>query len=253
MLILYPILFKWGPVTIRSYGVLIMLGLIVGVMWTRREFLRRRLPLNLLYDATSLSILLGVIGARLTYVALNWGLYRENLSLIPRVWADGGLTFYGAILGGILGIALMTRRYRVPFPRFADASVAGLALGHSIGRIGCFFNGCCYGVPTTLPWSVRFINPSLGIETLPSHPTQLYESAGLLVLSFFLTRYSRRLPYEGAGLVAWVIGYSIIRFIVEFWRAGATAKVVFVLTQAQWVSLVLFVAALIYHRRRVGE
>lgn len=248
--VVHPVLLKLGPFTLRSYGVMIALGILVGMIWAKREFKRRRLPDDLFYDLTVAAIALGVLGARLMYVALNWQIYQTNLVSIPMIWADGGLSFHGSILGGILAGWWLCRRYKVSFWQVADAVAPALAIGHFFGRIGCFLNGCCYGIPTTMPWGISFHNPALSIETLPSHPTQLYEAVGLLVLFFLLAKYSRQTPYDGAAFIWWVIFYSVLRFVVEFWRAGATANVVKGLTEAQWLSLILFSIAFAYHRWR---
>jgi len=248
---MHPILFKLGPIPLRSYGVMVAVGVLAGILWTRGEFKRRKLPEDLFYDLVLAAIALGILGARLLYVGLNWQTYRTNPMAILMIWADGGLSFHGAIAGGILAGWWLTRRYKVSFWQVADAVAPALALGHFFGRIGCFLNGCCYGIPTTMPWGVSFHNPYLGIETLPSHPTQLYEAAGLLVLFLLLARYCRQPAYEGAAFIWWVIFYSVLRFVVEYWRAGATAKVVNGLTQAQWLSLTLFAIALAYHRWRI--
>lgn len=247
---MHPILFKIGPITVRSYGAMTALGILAGFVWVRREFVRKKLPEDLLYDFLIAAIGLGIVGARLFYVMLNWDFYRTNLLAIPMIWADGGLSFHGAVAGGILAGLWLTHRYKVSFWELADAVAPALALAHFFGRIGCFLNGCCYGIPTTVPWGVKFFNPVLGINTLPSHPTQLYEAVGLLVLFFLLARYSRQPAYEGAVFVWWVIFYSVLRFTVEFWRAGATAKIINGLTEAQWLSLVLFSIAFAYHRWR---
>jgi phosphatidylglycerol:prolipoprotein diacylglycerol transferase len=248
---LHPILFRLGPIPIRSYGVMVALGVIAGLWWARGEFQRRKLSNDLLYDVALAAIALGVVGARLLYVALNWSVYRTNLPAIAMIWADGGLSFHGAALGGAMGVWWVCRRYGVAFAKVADALAPSLTLGHIFGRIGCFLNGCCYGVPTTLPIGVTFHNPVLGVDTLPSHPAQLYEAAGLALLFAWLVRYRTRPPYEGAVLAMWLMGYSLLRFLVEFVRAGATAKVVNGLTEAQWLSLMLFCLTLAYHRWRV--
>ncbi|MFA0736594.1 MAG: hypothetical protein OGMRLDGQ_003094, partial [Candidatus Fervidibacter sp.] len=182
---------------------------------------------------------------------------------IPMIWADGGVSFHGAVAGGILAGLWLSRRYKILFGRIADAVAPGLALGHALGRVGCFLNGCCYGLPTTMPWGVRFHNPILGVDTLPSHPTQIYEAIGLLILFVLLALYSRNISrpsslvprpvYEGAVFIWWAILYSVLRFVVEYWRAGVTAKFVNDLTQAQWLSLIIFAVALAYHRRRLRE
>lgn len=247
---MHPVLVKLGPFTLRSYSVMVTLGVVAGFLWAWREFRRRNLPEDLLYDAAIVAVGLGALGARLLYVALNWSVYRTNLFAIVEIWKDGGLSFHGMVLGGAIGVWLLSWRYRVSFLRVADAGAPSLTLGHAFGRIGCFLNGCCYGLPTVMPWGFEFHNPAIGIDTLPSHPTQLYEAAGLLLLFALLVRFSLRSPYNGAVFIWWVIGYSVLRFIVEFWRAGVTAEVVNGLTYAQWLSIVLFAIALAYHRWR---
>lgn len=251
---MHPILLKLGPITLRSYGLMIFIGILTGLLWTKKEFERKKLPKDLLYDFLIVAVIFGIFGARLLYVALNWKIYIANISAIPMIWADGGLSFHGAVGGGILAGLLLTRRYKVSFWKVADAVAPALAIGHFFGRIGCFLNGCCHGVPTNMPWGFKFFNPILGVDTLPSHPTQLYEAFGLLVLFFLLAKLSKQPPYEGAVFVWWVILYSVLRFIVEFWRAGATANLVNGLTEAQWLSLFLFSIAFAYHRwRKFGK
>ncbi len=226
---------------------LVTLGVIAGLLWGRREFRRRNLPDDLLYDLAIAALAIGILGARLIYVALEWQTYRTNLLTIFMIWANGGLSFHGAVSGGALAVWWMAKRYKVPFLKVIDAATPSLALGHVFGRIGCFLNGCCYGIPTTLPLGIRFSNPAIGVDTLPSHPAQLYEAIGLILLFAWLVRLSHHKTYEGAVFVQWLLGYSVLRFIVEFFRAGVTAKVIYKLTYAQWLSLTLFAAALAYH------
>lgn len=221
--------------------------------WGRREFRRWNLPDDLLYDLAVAIIVLGLVGARLLYVALEWQTYHTNPIAIFMIWADGGLSFHGAVIGGVLATLWLTKRYRVSFWTVADASSPSIALGHIFGRIGCFLNGCCYGVPTKLPWGMRFFNPAIGVDTLPSHPTQLYEAVGLLLLFAWLAHASRITRYDGAVFIQWLIGYSVLRFFVEFFRAGATAKVIHDLTYAQWLSLALFAFAFSYHLWRMKK
>jgi phosphatidylglycerol:prolipoprotein diacylglycerol transferase len=126
-----------------------------------------------------LPVMIGVIlGARALFILVEREYYIQNPLEILMVW-KGGLVFYGGLIGGALAFVLTTRLRRLPLWEMADILAPGVALGHALGRLGCFFAGSCYGRPTNLPWAVTYTNPnSLAGDILgvPVHPTQLYSA-----------------------------------------------------------------------------
>ncbi len=193
-------------------------------------------------------LLSALIGARALYVLLNWEEYQTRLADIVATWKDAGLSFHGAAAGAVLAVYLICKRWQVPFLAVADAAAPAVAIGHSIGRIGCFLNGCCHGEATSLFLGVRFHNPEIGIFTPPSHPTQLYE-AGLLVIVFLLlVRFQSRASYQGALFVGWLAGYSLIRFFVDFFRTYGPGASFFGIVHSQWLSAALIGLSAALHR-----
>jgi phosphatidylglycerol:prolipoprotein diacylglycerol transferase len=140
---------------------------------------------------------------------------------VLAVWR-GGLAIHGALLAGVATAVWYVRRHRLDFWRFLDTLAPAVILGQAIGRLGCFFNGDAYGVPTGLPWAVTFTDPrALAPHGVPLHPTQLYELGLNLALFGFLWWYRRRARFDGQLFLSYVGGYGLIRFVVERFRGDA--------------------------------
>jgi len=153
----------------------------------------------------------GIAGGRLVYVALNSEYYHDLLSIVDT--REGGLSIHGVLLGGVVAMAAYSKTKGIPFALLADVIAPGVILGQAIGRIGCFFSGCCYGIQTSGTWGflTRFA-PGL------RHPYQLYESAADFALFALLIYLSSKVRFQGALFASYVMGYSIIRFALEFFR-----------------------------------
>jgi phosphatidylglycerol:prolipoprotein diacylglycerol transferase len=163
----------------------------------------------------------GIIGARLYYVAFNWSYYGKNPSEIPAIW-HGGLAIHGGLIGGVLIGIWFVRRHRVSFWPLADAAAPLVILGQAFGRIGNFMNGDAHGTPTTMPWGIVFPPGSIAgreFGPVPLHPVMLYEM-GLNFLAFVFLWSIRKRPWgDGFIFCLYLILYSVIRFIVSFFRA----------------------------------
>ena len=173
----------------------------------------------------------GIVGARVAYVAANFRDFAADPLEIIRIYR-GGLVFYGGLIGAAAGVVGVARARREPLLPMADLAVSALPLGHTIGRIGCFLNGCCYGSPTDCACGV-FVEGAL------RHPTQLYEAAFngavyLLVFILFLRR-----PKPGTVLACYLLAYPPGRFAIEFLRGDPRIHWLG-LTAAQLTSLALF-------------
>lgn len=237
---MHPVLFHLGPLEVRSYGVMIVIGFALAVWWSMRVAPRYHIDPEQILDFVLLTALAGVIGARVVYVALDWHNFAQEPWRVLYFW-EGGLSFHGAVIGGGLAVAFLARRKGIPFLQLADVLAPGVALAYSVGRIGCFLGGCCYGVPTDLPWACSFQDPFRPhVHTPPSHPTQIYASLSNLLIFALLARMQK--PPHPAGKVFWayIALYGVYRFIVEFWRVGATSTVLALgLSDAQWVSILM--------------
>lgn len=183
---IYPVLFRIGSFEITSFGALVALGALAGLWMFRRELHRSGLPESGV-DAAMAGLLGGMAGAKLLWVFEHFG----EEALPNLVFSRGGLSWFGGFAGGVLaGLWVMHRKH---LPRLAvlAAATPGLALGHAIGRIGCFLVGDDYGRPTTLPWAVAFPE-GLPPTDVPVHPTQLYEAVALMPVLFLLLRFRKQ-------------------------------------------------------------
>ena len=213
-----PILFQIGPITLHTYGLFAASGFLAGIAWTVRLARREGLNPQRVYDTCFWIILAGIVGSRLAYIALNYQYYLEKPLSVFKLW-EGGLVFYGGLIGAAVAVAVCVRRYRLDLWSFADSAAPGVALGHALGRMGCFFAGCCYGKPTDVPWAVTFHDAhSIAPTGVPLHPTQLYAAANEFTLFIILTAIRPWRRFKGQIWWTWVFLYAIGRFIIEFFR-----------------------------------
>ncbi|HEY3411616.1 MAG TPA: prolipoprotein diacylglyceryl transferase [Armatimonadota bacterium] len=247
---MHPILFQLGPIRVYSFGVMVMLGFLAAAWWATRSGARRGISPETVMDAALFIFVPAMVFARLLFVALNYRDY-HSLAEIAMVW-QGGMSFHGGLLGGVLGGMYFCRLRKISAWDLADVVAPGIAIGYAIGRIGCFLNGCCYGSECHLPWAMRF--PDLnypGMLTPPSHPAMLYSSIAGLLMFGILTAVDKRRKYAGQTFLTFLVLYCVYRFLIEYVRAGVTAVVaVDGLTQAQIASVVIALVALAVAFRR---
>jgi phosphatidylglycerol:prolipoprotein diacylglycerol transferase len=218
---MHPILFKWGPVTLYTYGLFAAIGLFVAFVFAFKRAKEMHLDEKVVGDLTFVLFLSGIIGARLWYVWQHWDDYRVSPLRILSI-QEGGLVWYGGFMFATLAGILIARRKGWPVFKLADLFAPVLPLAHAFGRIGCFFNGCCYGAD--------------------GHPVQLYEAGALFVLTAALFRLSKVRQREASLFLEYIVGYSVIRFVVEFYRGDQSRAAI--LTLPQWTSLCLLAGAL---------
>ncbi len=212
-----PVIFHVGPLSVRWYGLMYLLGF--GAAYVLIRHLSRLRSLDLSRDGVSDLLFYGVLGVvlggRLGYV-----LFYNPLQYLSRplevfaVW-QGGMSFHGGLLGVIIAVVIFCRRRKLPILLTGDILATSATIGLGLGRIGNFINGELWGRTTDLPWGMIF--PGGG--PLPRHPSQLYEAAleGLLL---FIILYSlhRRKVAEGIPFFCFFIGYGLFRFLIEFVR-----------------------------------
>ncbi len=211
---MHPILFQFGDRPIYAYGVMLALAIAICEILLLRTAKRYGFKEETILDISIIAIICGVLGSRLFYVYFyEWEYYSQHLLAILDLRRQG-LVFYGSIIGGVLGVLLYLKTKKTSFWEISDLFAPYLALGEAIGRIGCFLNGCCYGQPTALPWGIVFP----GLDAVPRHPTQIYSTLLGLGLFVFLTWFYRRRKFQGQVFLVYVMGYAVLRFIVEFFR-----------------------------------
>ena len=274
---MHPTLIHIGSIPIRSFGLMVLLGFILALIYAMSAARRKlqgtggrrqdagsalRTPISELttdsqpstlnsqpvnhqpitpdhvFDMSLAALFVSIAGARILYVLLDLNEFRGNWWEVFQVWT-GGISVHGAIVSGSLFLWWYCRRHKLSFLKFADICAPAFALGYAVGRIGCFLNGCCYGYACSLPWASRFlINERTHSLTPPSHPTQLYATVMNLGVFLLLDRLSRLRHRDGQIFLLYLALYCVYRFIDEHFRKGATAEVfVAGLTHAQVFSL----------------
>ena len=212
-----PILFTWGPISIRWYGVLVVAGMALGVFLATREANRQELSADRYLNMCLMVLIAGVIGARAYYVLFHWDFYSDNLIKI-LAFREGGLAIHGGLIAGGLVFALSGMLYRIGAWRSLDIAAPSVALAQSIGRWGNFINQEAYGYaisPESLPWAMMIAGEY-------RHPTFLYESLwDLLVFVFLLWFRRRRRLMAGDVFLMYVTLYSAGRFFIEGFRTDS--------------------------------
>ncbi|MGE4555147.1 MAG: prolipoprotein diacylglyceryl transferase [Candidatus Paceibacterota bacterium] len=212
---MYPILFKVGDFSVESYWVFMILGIIIGGVVTYWQAKRKNLNSHKAIYLIIITVISGFIGSRLSYVLLNFNSYQKDLLKIFKFW-KGGFSWQGAFILGFLTLLWFLKNDKENLGKWLDSMIFGMLLGHSIGRIGCFLHGCCYGIATNVPWAIQF--PNLG-DNLLRHPTQLYESLSYLLIFLLFCFYSQKIKLKNGSL--FFIGttlHSLARFIIEYFR-----------------------------------
>ncbi|MBI4284956.1 MAG: prolipoprotein diacylglyceryl transferase [Chloroflexi bacterium] len=243
--------------TVRWYGVMIALGVAALVLWMLWRIRRgaAKIPADTVIMAATVGIPSGIVISKLLHVVDNIvaaKLYPELVtagSVIDYtqepglIFNGGGLSAYGAVLGAALGIWVYSRFSRFQFGYFADVAAPGIILAQAIGRVGCTVNGCCYGVPTTLPWGVIYTHPeSYAPLWIAVHPTQVYEIFYNLIVFGILVMLRGRLKPDGSVFLVYLSLYALWRVGIDFLREGT--PFLFGLHQAQVVSLIILAITL---------
>lgn len=244
---MHPVLFQIFGKEIYSYGIMTALGFLCAILtwlWLGRREAR---PPGFAADLGFWLMTSGIVGSRIAYVAANWSHYRAAPLAIIRI-DQGGLIFYGGLLLASAALALFARHHRLPLWHLADFAIPGLAIGHALGRVGCFLNGCCYGRPAGDHFcGVIFppvCEPGKLFAGIPLYPVQIIESACLLAIWLALLAAYPRRKKDGAVFALYLVLYPPCRFLLEYLR-GDERQSWFVLDVAQATSLALLLAGVL--------
>ena len=251
---MHPILFKIGPITIYTYGVMVALGIFFGslilVKLSEREGIKR----EDVVDTAFWSIVAGFVGARLFFFLYNPE-YLKPWYRIFYIW-EGGLVWYGGVVFGALTAIYFIKKRRIPVWKFADVIAIALSVGLGFGRIGCTMAGCCYGKVCHAPFAIVFTNPhSAAPLNVPLWPTEPVSSAANFLIALILYILYRRGKVPGEVFGFYLIFYGIFRFLIEFVRA-TPKEILGTFSNNQIISIIMVaagIAIVIYRRKRAEE
>jgi phosphatidylglycerol:prolipoprotein diacylglycerol transferase len=244
-----PRLFHVGSFSLPTYGLLVSIGVLLGLWISVRNSAKQGINPDDAWNLGIIVVLCGIVGAKILYIVVDWSYYMSHPSEIFSLGTlQAGGVFSGGLIGAFAAAAWYIRKHRMPALNTSDAFAPGLAIGHAIGRVGCFAAGCCWGKPTHAFWGVTFSSPlahawvgtPLG-EAL--EPTQLFESAIELANFFILTWMLKRRKFEGQIMGTYLILYGIARYFLEFLRDDPGRGSVFggIMTGTQLISIGLVI------------
>ena len=248
---MFPKLFEFHSLIIHTYGFLLAIAFISGLYVSARAATKQGLEAARVYDLGLYLAISALAGAKILLLITDFEYYLQNPSQIfsLETLRSGGVYYGGFLAALVVGIAYM-RHHHLPVWRMTDCYAPGLALGQTIGRLGCFSAGCCYGRPTSSFLGVVFKNPysqqTVGVPLMvPLHPTQLYEAAADLIIFVTLWSVLQRKRFDGQVFILYLFMYSVARFFVEFLRGDADRGFIFEgrLSTSQAIGLILVIVA----------
>ncbi len=222
------ILWQAGPLTIRYYGLVLLLAMIAAILLSIKIASWYQIQKEKIIDLAIYLIIGGLIGARIYEIFLEFSYYQNNPLAIFKVW-QGGLAIHGGIIGGFIALYLFSHDNKISLLKLSALVVPGLALGQAIGRWGNWFNQELFGLPSALPWSIPIspVNrPSNYLNFNFFHPTFLYESLACLVLAallfYFAWRWRKNEKNQKFIVIIYLSSYAFIRFMLEFIKIDET-------------------------------
>ena len=241
---MHPDLFNIGPLTLHTYGLFVAIGFLAGIFVAIRLGKTVGFMSNAVMDMGFIIILTGLIGSRIVYIIIELPKYISNPLDIFKIW-EGGLVFSGGLVAVIIAMIFYAKHYKVNIWTIADVWSPAAAIGQAIGRIGCFFAGCCYGKPTDVPWAVVFTNPkSIATLNIPIHPTQLYSSLSSFIIFVILMVLHSKKKFEGQVFLWFLILHSTARLFLERFRGDSRGTIITNdLTMTQFIAMLILIGA----------
>ncbi len=247
---MYPDLFKIGPVTVHSYGLMLGIAFLIGSTLFSKELKRMKLDENYAVAITFIAIIGGLVGSKLFYIIEEWNFGKGNNLFSyfkPDIlFSPSGLTFYGGLILAFVMIYIYCRVKKLNMLQVIDAMSPATMLGYGIARVGCHLSGDgCYGIPVNnTPY--EFLGYSYLKGIVPTHagvlvhPTPLYELGAAIIIFFVLMFLRKKMKYSGQLFFIYLIFSGSERLIVEFIRLNPI--VIGIFTQAQLISIAMIVA-----------
>ena len=251
---MHPILFKFGPITIYTYGVMVALGIFFGSLILLKLAEREGIRREDVVDTAFWSVVAGLIGARLFFFIYN-PQYAKPLYRVLFIW-EGGLVWYGGVIFGALTALYFIRKRKIPIWKFADITSIALSVGLGFGRIGCTMAGCCYGKECHSHFAIVFKDPhSAAPLGVPLCPTQPLSSLANFLIALILYLIYRRRRFTGEVFGFYLILYGLFRFSIEFLRA-TPKDILGLFSNNQIISIIMLLAGLtilIYRSKKGAE
>ena len=254
---MHPDLFSIGPLTIHTYGLLVAIGFVLGILVAVRTGKYVGMTAQHVIDMGFIIMVSGIIGSRLAYILENVSYYYAHPLDMVRLW-HGGLVFSGGLIAVLLVMIWYARQHQLSIWRVGDVWTPAVALGQAIGRIGCFMAGCCYGRPTDVCWAVTFTNPkSIAPLNIPLHPTQLYSSLSGLIIFIVLMVLTAKKKFEGQVMLWFLILHSTGRLLIERFRGDDRGSIFgnsgWTLTQLLAMIILIASVILLFTRKSQGK
>jgi len=239
--------FEIGPLRVTFYGIAIAIGVMLGWRLTVRRFEAKGGDPALADRILIWMVVVGFLGARLAYVSTHLARFEGEWWKVIAIW-EGGLALFGGLTFGALTVIFLCRRWGADLPMFLDSLAPAVPLAQAFGRWGNYFNQELFGTPTTLPWGLEIApenRPDAYPDAATFHPTFLYESLWNLALSAFIILLDRRVPsLKGRLIGVYLIGYAMMRFLLELIRTDTTFRFIG-LSRNAWVSLAVVVIGIV--------
>jgi phosphatidylglycerol:prolipoprotein diacylglycerol transferase len=270
---MFPEIFKipFTNFPLNTYGLLLALSFVLGLWLTSRLAGKDGLDSQKVYDLGLWVLAASLVGSKVLLIITEWD--SDPRSVWARLFSLDFLlsagVFYGGFLGAVLASVIVMRKYKLPWWRTADAFAPGIAIGQAVGRLGCFSAGCCWGKPTTAFCGVHFSDRGHEVTGVPTivghlsdpiqqnvwaeklggltaplhlHPTQLYESAVMFLLTITLVMLFRRRQFYGQIILLYAMLYAVARFVIEIWRDDPRGELLGMST-SQFIAVLLFAAS----------
>ncbi|MBU2453875.1 MAG: prolipoprotein diacylglyceryl transferase, partial [Proteobacteria bacterium] len=206
---MHPILFHIGKFNLYTYGLFVALGLMTAIWVSQKNAAPQDIAPQTITDIFFVILFSALFGARLLYVIINFESYQNNWLDVFKIW-EGGLVFFGGFLAAVGITAVYLKLKHLEIWKTADILSPGIALGHAVGRLGCFFSGCCYGKESDFFCAVKFTNPqSLAPIGVYLHPTQIYMVFSNLILFFILLGLQKKKKFNGMVFLSYIMLYSL--------------------------------------------
>lgn len=252
---MHPELFHIGPLVIRSYGTLIVIGFLAGLGLIRFRSARYGIEFEKALDLSFGLLIWGFLGAKLFHWLIQPTEFIDSFRIIlsdPVRWLKNlgnGFEFFGGIVSGVIYFRYFCRKHGLQVRDVLDLITPAIPLAHAFGRIGCFMAGCCYGKSCSHSWAVVFTHPdTLAPMNIAIHPTQLYESILLFFLTLGLLAAEKRIhQIPGRMISFYLLGYTAIRFFVEYFRADDRGVIPgLLLSGTQLIAVFIAIGAIVW-------
>jgi len=256
---MYPELFRFNvpeflrfllpdQLVVFTYGFCIALGIITSYLYASYQAKKQlNVPKEVMTNLLVFIVIAAVLGGKVFFFLENPAYYFNHFNVFLRSFSSG-FVFYGSLLFAIPTMIFFFRYQNLPVLQMFDIMAVTAAIVQAFGRMGCFFAGCCHGVPTNSIFGVTFTNPlcSADPKNVPLHPTQLYEVLMLVVIAMLLSFYKKRKKFHGELFLIYLVLYAVGRSIIEIYRGDDARGFLFggTLSHSQFIAIIVFIAAL---------